>query len=62
LPVLCAIFMRSGVRERRNALYDKFKAWYVRWLDRAQRVPWRVTAATAVLLGLPFLMMQGSGA
>src|SRR6185312_11892864 len=62
LPVLCAIFMRSGVRERSNALYDKFKAWYVRWLDRAQRVPWRVTAATAVLLGLSFLMMQGIGA
>src|SRR6185312_909430 len=37
-------------------------AIYVRWLDRAQRVPWRVTAATAVLLGLSFLMMQGIGA
>ena len=62
LPVLCGIFMRKGVRERRNAIYEKFKAWYVRWLERAQRVPWRVTAASAVLLALTFLMMQGIGA
>jgi cobalt-zinc-cadmium resistance protein CzcA len=62
LPVLCGLFMRHGVRERRNALYEKFKAWYVRSLERAQRVPWRVTAASAVLLGLTLLMMQGIGA
>ncbi|MGH8126585.1 MAG: efflux RND transporter permease subunit, partial [Rhodanobacteraceae bacterium] len=62
LPVLCAVLMRHGVRERRNAIYDKFKDWYARWLERSQRVPWRVTAASAVLLGLTFLMMQGIGA
>jgi len=62
LPVLCGLLMRSGVRERRNVIYEKFKAWYVRWLARAQRVPWRVTAASAVLLALAFLMMQGIGA
>ncbi len=62
LPVLCALFMRHGVRERRNAIYEKFKAWYVRWLDRAVRVPWRVTAACTVLLVAAFGMMQGIGA
>jgi cobalt-zinc-cadmium resistance protein CzcA len=62
LPVLCAIFMRNGVRARRNRIYEKFKGWYVRWLERAQRVPWRVTAASAVLLGLTVLMTQGIGA
>ena len=62
LPVLCGIFMRNGVRERRNAIYEKFKGWYVRTLERAQGVPWRVTAASALLLGLAFLMMQGIGA
>jgi cobalt-zinc-cadmium resistance protein CzcA len=62
LPVLCAVFMRKGVRERRNAIYERFKAWYVRSLERAQGVPWRITAASAVLLGLAFLMMQGIGA
>ncbi len=62
LPVLCGVFMRKGVRERRNAIYEKFKAWYVRTLERAQGVPWRVTAVSALLLGLAFLMMQGIGA
>src|SRR3546814_4715486 len=37
LPVLCALFMRRGVRERRNAIYDRFKGWYVRWLERLQQ-------------------------
>ncbi len=62
LPVLCALFMRRGVRERRNAFYEKFKAWYARWLDKAMRVPWRVTAISVILLGLSFLMMRGIGA
>jgi cobalt-zinc-cadmium resistance protein CzcA len=62
LPVLCGLFLRRGVRERRNALYEKFKAWYVRWLGRAQQVPWRVTIASVVLLGLTLAMMQGIGA
>ncbi|MGH8115497.1 MAG: efflux RND transporter permease subunit, partial [Rhodanobacteraceae bacterium] len=35
LPVLCALFMRKGVRERRNAIYEKFKAGYVRWLGKS---------------------------
>jgi len=58
--VLCGIFMRKGVRERRNAIYEKFKAWYVRVLERAQRAPWRVAAGSGVLLAL--LMMRGIGA
>ena len=62
LPVLCGVLMRKGVRERRNALYERFKAWYVRVLDRTQRMPWRVTAASAVLLGVAILVMQGIGA
>ena len=62
LPVLCAVLMRKGVRERRNRIYEWFKAWYVKTLARAQRVPWTVTAATAALLGLTLLMTQGIGA
>ncbi|WIG56206.1 MAG: CzcABC family efflux RND transporter, transmembrane protein [Rhodanobacteraceae bacterium] len=62
LPVLCGFFMRKGVRERRNAIYEKFKAWYVRVLERTQRSAWPVTAAAGVLLALTFLMMQGIGA
>ncbi len=62
LPVLCALFMRRGVRERRNALYERFKAWYARWLDKAVRVPWRVTAVCGLLLVAAAAMMQGIGA
>ncbi|HXE67420.1 MAG TPA: efflux RND transporter permease subunit, partial [Rhodanobacteraceae bacterium] len=62
LPVLCGLFMRRGVRERHNAIYENFKAWYVRVLERTQRSAWPVTAAAGVLLALTFLMMQGIGA
>ncbi len=62
LPVLCALFMRRGVRERRNAIYDKFKGWYVRGLERMQRYAWRVTGASVLLLVLALVMMRGIGA
>ncbi|MGH8146206.1 MAG: efflux RND transporter permease subunit [Rhodanobacteraceae bacterium] len=62
LPVLCALLMRRGVRERRNAIYEKFKAWYVRWLDRSMRLPWRVTGVTVILLIAALAMMRGIGA
>jgi cobalt-zinc-cadmium resistance protein CzcA len=62
LPVLCALFMRRGVRERRNAIYDKFKGWYVRGLKRMQRYAWRVTGASVLLLVLALVMMRGIGA
>ncbi len=62
LPVLCGLLMRKGVRERRNRIYEKFKHWYVRALERTQAHAWPVTIASAVLLGLALLMMQGIGA
>jgi cobalt-zinc-cadmium resistance protein CzcA len=62
LPVLCGVVMRNSVRERRNALYEKFKRWYVRALERTQLRAWPVTIVSAVLLGLAILMMQGIGA
>lgn len=62
LPVLCALFMRRGVRERRNAIYEKFKGWYVRWLERLQQHAWRVTGASMLLLAVALVMMRGIGA
>jgi cobalt-zinc-cadmium resistance protein CzcA len=62
LPVLCGVFMKKGVRERRNRIYEAFKAWYVRALARTQRAAWPVTAVSGVLLVLTFVMMQGIGA
>lgn len=62
LPVLCAVFLRKGVRERRNRLYEKFKTWYVNWLKKAMRVPWRVTVVCVLLLAATLVMMRGIGA
>ncbi|WEN16022.1 CusA/CzcA family heavy metal efflux RND transporter [Rhodanobacter sp. AS-Z3] len=62
LPVLCALLMRRGVTERRNAIYEKFKAWYVRGLERIERHAWRVTGASMLLLVLALVMMRGIGA
>jgi cobalt-zinc-cadmium resistance protein CzcA len=62
LPVLCSLSMHKGVRERRNTLYEKFKNWYVRVLERTQRTPWPVTLVTVLLLGAALLMMRRIGA
>ncbi len=62
LPVLCAVFMRKGVRERRNALFETFKSGYARALSRLQRFPWRVTAVPFLLLVAALLMTLGIGA
>ncbi|MEO9079792.1 MAG: efflux RND transporter permease subunit, partial [Rhodanobacter sp.] len=62
LPVLCALFMRRGVRERRNVVYEKFKSWYVHSLERMQQYAWWVTGASVLLLVLAMVMMRGIGA
>ncbi|MGH8229182.1 MAG: efflux RND transporter permease subunit, partial [Steroidobacteraceae bacterium] len=62
LPVLCALFMRRGVRERRNALYERLKAGYARSLEAAIGAPWRVTIACLILLAATYPMIRGIGA
>ncbi len=62
LPVLCAWFMRKGVRERRNAAFDRIKSVYVKGLDRCLARPWATTIGSAVLLGLSLLLIPSIGA
>ncbi len=62
LPVLCAWFMRKGVHERRNAIFEAIKARYAKWLDACLAHPWRVTTAAAALLGLSLLLVPFMGA
>jgi cobalt-zinc-cadmium resistance protein CzcA len=62
LPVLCALLMRRGVRERRNAIYDKFRGGYVRGLERMRGHAWRVTGVSVALLVVSLVMMRGIGA
>ena len=39
LPVLCSWLMRSGVRERRNAIFERIRSSYTRGLDHCLRPP-----------------------
>ncbi len=62
LPVLCALFMRKGVRERRNDIYEKVRAVYARWLEPTLRRPWWTTAVSAALLVVSLLLVPSIGA
>jgi len=62
LPVLCAWFMRSGVRERRNAIFERIRSGYVRGLDFCLARPRGTIAGSAVLLLASFLLFADVGA
>jgi cobalt-zinc-cadmium resistance protein CzcA len=62
LPVLCAWFMREGVRERRNAAFEGLKSLYIRGLDFCLARPWKTTLASVVLLAGSLLLIPGIGA
>jgi len=61
LPVLCAWFMRSGVRERRNAGFEAIRSRYSKGLDWSLAHPWRTTVGSAILLGLSLLLIPFIG-
>src|SRR5678809_560047 len=51
LPVLCAWFLRKGVRERRNPAYESIRGLYARTLTRALGRPWlTIGLSTAVFV------------
>ena len=62
LPVLCALFMRKGVRERRNAAYEVIKSAYVKGLDFCLAHPWGTTIASAVVLAASLVLVPFIGA
>jgi len=62
LPVLCSWFMRSGVRERRNAAFEAMKSAYTRGLDFCLAHPWGTTLASAILLAGSLLLIPSIGA
>jgi cobalt-zinc-cadmium resistance protein CzcA len=62
LPVLCAWFMRKGVRERRNAAFDKIKSAYAQGLDFCLAHAWGTTLASVVLLAVSLLLVPRIGA
>ena len=61
LPVLCAYFMRNGVRERHNAAFESIKSAYGRGLDACIAHPWWTTAVAGVVLAGSLLLLPFIG-
>jgi cobalt-zinc-cadmium resistance protein CzcA len=62
LPVLCAWFMRDGVRERRNAILENIKQRYAKGLDYCLANPWRTISISGLVLALSLLLVPLIGA
>jgi heavy metal efflux pump (cobalt-zinc-cadmium) len=62
LPVLCAWFMRKGVRERHNRAFEAIKSVYTKGLDFCLAHPRGTTLASAVLLLCSLLLIPRIGA
>ncbi len=62
LPILCAVLLRKGVRERRNVIFEAIKSAYTRGLDVCLRHPWATTLVSALLLAGSLLLIPGIGA
>ena len=62
LPVLCAWFMRNGVRERRNSILDAINSVYAKGLDFCLANPRATTLASAIVLMLSLLLVPSIGA
>jgi cobalt-zinc-cadmium resistance protein CzcA len=62
LPVLCSWLMRSGVRERRNAIFERIRGGYVRGLDHTIARPRGTIIASALLLLASLLLFADVGA
>ena len=62
LPVLCAWFMRKGVAERRNRIFEAIKSVYIKGLDVCLKHPWATTLASTVLLAASLLLIPRIGA
>jgi len=62
LPVLCSWLMRSGVRERRNAIFERIRSSYTRGLDRSLARPRATIGISALLLLASLLLSADVGA
>ncbi|MGN2248862.1 efflux RND transporter permease subunit [Frateuria sp. GZRe14] len=62
LPVLCSWFMRKGVRERRNAIFEAIKRSYAKGLDVCLAHARGTIVASVLLLGASLLLIPAIGA
>ena len=61
LPVLCSWLLRSGVRERRNAIFERIRSGYIRGLDRCLARPKATVAISAAILFSSLLLSTDVG-
>jgi heavy metal efflux system protein len=62
LPVLCAVFLRRGVHERRNVAFEAIRDVYARALDRCFAHPRATLLASLGLFAASLLLITGIGA
>jgi heavy metal efflux system protein len=62
LPVLCSWFMRRGVRERHNVVFEWVKSAYIKGLDVCLAHPWWTTSISAIVLAGSLLLIPFVGA
>jgi len=62
LPVLASVVLRRGVRERRNALFERLKAQYGRHLDWCLARPWLTVGLSAAAFAASLLLVPFIGA
>jgi cobalt-zinc-cadmium resistance protein CzcA len=61
LPVLCSWLLRSGVRERRNAIFERIRSGYIRGLDHCLARPKATVAISAAILFASLLLSADVG-
>ena len=62
LPVLCSWLMKSGVREKRNAIFERIRGAYVRGLDHCLARPRGAALVSGLLLLASLLIAFDIGA
>ena len=62
LPVLCSWFMRDGVQESRNAIFESIKSTYIDGLDFCLARPRQTIIASAIVLAISLLLIPFIGA
>jgi cobalt-zinc-cadmium resistance protein CzcA len=62
LPVLCMLFMRKGVRERRSVVFEAIKSLYARGLDLCLAFRWWTVGVSTLVLAGALLLIPAVGA
>jgi cobalt-zinc-cadmium resistance protein CzcA len=62
LPVLTAVVLRHGVRERRNPVFEQIKEWYARDLAWCLARPRLTVAVSSGIFAASLLLIPGIGA